>query len=487
MISLTTLALLLLASGPAPAAPADSIVVEFRRQLETQPGSLDLWLSLSQRQEQLGKLDQALVSAQKALDIADGYHTRLRLGWLLLSADRCPEALVHYRAAGIHSPESEDPLLGQQACQIKQENLPSARALGDRLLQLNPDNLWGMKRQAYALFMLGQFEPAAALYHRVLRQTPDDAEMLLGLGWCHQRLGQLDDGRRQCRLAAEQLKDDPRVVACLESTEPPGLIVAGSLHAGVLAYSGSNSHESLSSLSLATALAFPNGVELTAGLLLIWDAARDSTEEYRQSNPVLALTYTDEAWRWKGVFTYLVADDSSLPGTPVISGMMRRFGKVADFDLELNSSWYRGLTAVQIAPGLRWHLAHRVDLFLGGEVIGLSTRSPATMPGQRGSSSLNLNWYASGRMGLAWQVFESWQLHAGAFYGQRRFAVDDEGWSVWNNDDRFFLGYQLGTIVNLGRHWSLYAEFRHLFGDQQEGEDVDFTLLGGILGLRTWY
>ncbi|MBW2700425.1 MAG: tetratricopeptide repeat protein [Deltaproteobacteria bacterium] len=481
------MAWLLLASGPGQASAHEQAIEQLRVELAAQPNRLDLWLAISWRQEMAGHPDAALLSAEKALALADVYDTRLRLGWLLLQAERCPEALVHYRAASSHAPASEDPLLGQQACLLKAENFPEAWKVGDQLLKLNPDNLWALRRQAYTLSMLERFEEAEPMYRRVLRESPNDPEMRLGLGWCRLRAGDLDDGHRQCALAAETLKNDPRVEACLESGDSKGVIFSGSLYSGLLSYSGQTDQLSLATLSLAAALTFENGVELVAGLTLIKASAKFSDGDYGQSNPVLSFGYAEGAWRWRGVFTYLVADNEFIHSTPVISAKMQRLGEVVDFDLELSGTWYGALMALQVSPGLRWHLPGDVDLFVGGEAIGLWKRSVLRVPGAWGSVETGWTWYGSGKFCLSWQALENWSLHAGGFYGLRRFAVDDGGWSIWNNDDRFLAGYQVGTHVNISRHWSLFAEFRHLFGDQQDGADADFMLVGGVAGLRAWY
>lgn len=163
--------------------PKGSAISRVKSALEREPKNPDLLSELSILLEGEGDLDGALKAASKAHKARDDYNARIRIAWLSMGIGDFQRAAKFYTAATELVPDSEDAWLGLQWAELADENLEAAKQAGDKVLTLNSESAFGLRRQAYIAYLLNDDEAAEKLYRRALALDPDDPEMKLGLGF----------------------------------------------------------------------------------------------------------------------------------------------------------------------------------------------------------------------------------------------------------------------------------------------------------------
>jgi len=111
------------------------------------------------------------------------YTYALRLGWLNYLAGRHGEAIAAYRRAIAAAPKAVEPRLGLTLPQMAQRRWLDVERTARDVQRLDPHSYLGLSRQAFALYNLGRFAAAEAVYTRVVALYPSDVEMRAGLAW----------------------------------------------------------------------------------------------------------------------------------------------------------------------------------------------------------------------------------------------------------------------------------------------------------------
>ncbi|MCB9386121.1 MAG: tetratricopeptide repeat protein, partial [Bryobacterales bacterium] len=115
----------------------------------------------------LGRLDEALTSLNKALELApnNAWAWAVR-GLLLGQAERLEEALNSFDEAVAHNPSHTWAWANRGVAQSKLERYKDALASFDKLTELDPKYAWAWAHRGWALDRLGRYEGALASFDK---------------------------------------------------------------------------------------------------------------------------------------------------------------------------------------------------------------------------------------------------------------------------------------------------------------------------------
>jgi tetratricopeptide (TPR) repeat protein len=148
-------------------------------------------------QEALGALD-ALPSPQK-----DGYVAQLRRGWLLYKLGKSAESIDAYgRAVGLE-PRSVEARVGALLPAMALRRWADVEAGAREVQKLDPGNYLAGLRLAFAVYNLGRYNEAAALYKRLAEAYPSDVDVRAGLGWALLKTGKATEAATEFRAVLE--------------------------------------------------------------------------------------------------------------------------------------------------------------------------------------------------------------------------------------------------------------------------------------------
>jgi tetratricopeptide (TPR) repeat protein len=167
---------------------------------------IDTLLAIALRR--IGKNEDALSRLKRATKRRPPFGAAFHeLGFLLLSMDRCDEA-IEVLSRGLEllpmMPELSI-LLGNVFLGCR--NFPNAKVCFARALNISPNSLDAMYGLGIAHWRLCEYQAAADLFRRCLMRKPDDVSTWLSLGHCLLELGQRDAGYDCFRTVA---RGDPR-------------------------------------------------------------------------------------------------------------------------------------------------------------------------------------------------------------------------------------------------------------------------------------
>ena len=443
--------------------------------------------------------EPAPTSAPDTPPPAADYSSVISAAWAALQAQDFPRAEALYLEATQLQPASEDAWLGLQRARLGREDWRGALDAGQRALALDPESRWAHLRLGLALYMLGDYEAARPHYEAALAAAPDDATARLGLGFTLVQLGHLEAGRRACDQARAARVDAPRVAECLALADAKA--EAGRAHTrlglvgGGFGYAGAGALDSYTVFTATAGGRWPSGFDLWGGLTVLQAQGADGGATYAQTIPGLGL-----GWRgtrgWFGVSGAVLTGNSAAPKGAVATasgGYLNGWGA----SLSGSGLFMTGGLTGQGDAKLLWAPSESLTVALGGRVIAspgpraveLALGGPGGAGGAMsssssgGSSSTQLDLSAS--LGLTWRPSRLVELSASGWYGGRRFAVEDQGLSVWSSDEHYVGGYSVGLTLHVHRLLTLSAAFRHDVGDAVAGAPDDFAVVGGTLGLST--
>jgi len=172
----------------------DEAMVHFQQALQIRPDYADAHFNLGVAQVRQGNVDEAIAHFQKALQIQpDDTQARLALGNALLQQGHVGDALDHF----------------QKAVQVEPDNLEAQVALGSALLQLGqvgeaithfrkalqiePRNAEAQCDLGAALFRQGNVDDAIAHFQKALEINPGIAEAHLNLGSAFVKKGEVNE------------------------------------------------------------------------------------------------------------------------------------------------------------------------------------------------------------------------------------------------------------------------------------------------------
>lgn len=278
------------------------------------------------------------------------------------------------------------------------------------------------------------------------------------------RLGEPDPGQALCAEAARALPDDPRVADCfaLARAARPRL----ALGAHVLGLAGTRfGAGDLVATSLSAAIRWPRST-LWVGASLSRFITPDAS--YDQIAPVAGASTGGDTWSIAAAFAWVEASDRAL-GTPVAFVRASLGTPVLQVFVSTALSSYRQTpgVVVQAAAGLALTWPDVLTVTLHPELTWVDA---ATLL----SAHASFTFTPSTR---------TWIIVAG-FFGERRYAVDDGGLSIWTGDETHRAGARLGGGLRLGDAFTLTLEARWLALERLRGDPslIDHRV-GALAGL----
>ena len=172
----------------------DDAVASYRRALEINPDYAEAHSNLGVAQHALGQTDDAVTSYRRALEIMPHYaEAHSNLGNVLRDLGQLDEAVASCRRALEIRPDYAEAHINLgnalRALGQAEESVSSCR----RALEIRPDYAEAHCNLGNALQALGQPDDAVASYRRALVIKPDYAEAHINLGAALHDLGQPDD------------------------------------------------------------------------------------------------------------------------------------------------------------------------------------------------------------------------------------------------------------------------------------------------------
>lgn len=164
--------------------------------------------------EAVGKLEAAL-SGMDALPAPhkDGYVAQLRRGWLLYKLGKNAEAVAAYAKATELESGSIEARVGATLPLMAQRKWADVEAMCKDVLARDAGNYLAGLRQAFAVYSLGRYPEAEALYRKLLGFYPSDVDARAGLGWSLFKAGKKDDA---AKVFADVLDISPRNALALD-------------------------------------------------------------------------------------------------------------------------------------------------------------------------------------------------------------------------------------------------------------------------------
>jgi choline-sulfatase len=123
----------------------------------------------------------------------------LRLGYVLLESNRCPDAVPFLKAAIAAEVPSADPYLGLALCQAAARRLDEAQATLREGERVEPDNPVVLANLGIVLSDAGKFRDAIPSFQRALTLDPNFHEARFNLARAYARAGQRQDAVREAQ------------------------------------------------------------------------------------------------------------------------------------------------------------------------------------------------------------------------------------------------------------------------------------------------
>jgi tetratricopeptide (TPR) repeat protein len=431
--------------------------------------------------EQAEEYEKARAACQKLLLYENSYAVQLRLGWLNFKCGDFDKANEHYRIAAKECVDCVDPRLGLQLVAVSAGKWKEALAAGDRVLALESDNYWAIARNALAWYMRGKYALARVEYTKALKIASDNPEMLLGLGFTRIHQGAFAEGRNLCLKAAEKIGTDQRVVQCLKMAEGSGKLESISqVSTTYMQYTDPWNLENIQSISATSALNWPAGYGLWTGGSISETARRYESDDFQQTAVALGGSLSKNGWAARASGAWIYSSDEDIDDAPVAVIGAGRLWEKADIHLMASGIVYQDFNVYHFKAPIGYSPTQKLRFLLRPELI-LVGEHDVEIPDEKSIDAENLiSWHAE----VLWSPTAAADLFASAFYGQRRYAVDASGLSVWTGDDLFIAGYDLGCAINIGRYFQPFAYAHYQIGAQQGYRDHDFSLWGGTLGFK---
>ena len=178
------------------------------RTLACTSNNLVAHLDLGEALVEQGRVDEAMVHFQQALQIRPGYaETYYNLGNALLQQGRVNEAIGHFQQALQIRPDYADAHFNLGVAQVRQGNVDEAIAHFQKALQIQPDDTQARLALGNALLQQGHVGDALDHFQKAVQVEPDNLEAQVALGSALLQLGQVGEAITYFRKA---LQIEPR-------------------------------------------------------------------------------------------------------------------------------------------------------------------------------------------------------------------------------------------------------------------------------------
>lgn len=422
----------------------------------------------AEAQERAGDLPAALATARLLVRREDSYDAWLRLGWLANRTRDWGQAEEAYQRALTHSPTSQDALLGLLSLHDARGRWQDAESLARELVSRNRDNEMARRFLAHALFRTGQHARALTHYRTVAELAPEDGEIALGVALCLLHLGHRENAVPWLRKAETLLPaGDPRLVAAWRRQRGT-LQIVPQAHFFQGSYSGSRRYQSYQGrqVLLDATDVDGNGLLLDHGSARVEGRNQPDLDKQRYG---IGVTLGEGERRWTVHWARLEGAEAYL-GTGNVFSLRHDRGPLGiAFDRGSWGSFETNQLTVHLTRELRGgrRLTWSPMLqYRSGPLLALRGEEEV-LP------SLGVRYEATPRDRLFW---------AQAWAGRRWFTSEGVGRLVWNADEEFDYGLELGLQLSRRRRISPLVSARLDHVSHVAGAPDDATVLTLNLG-----
>lgn len=176
------------------------------------PNNILLMVNLGTIQRDLGKLDEALVSYNVAVEkYPDNIHIRHSRASLYCEMNRFDEALIDYNTILLKEPLDIDALYSRGLIYLSDKNLFSAEEDFKKINEINPDNLKGKYGLASIMKRRGQWGEAKEVYSYLIYKNENVADFYFNRAECYIGLNKLSKALSDIKKAMDLGYEDPGV------------------------------------------------------------------------------------------------------------------------------------------------------------------------------------------------------------------------------------------------------------------------------------
>jgi serine/threonine-protein kinase len=200
----------------------DEAIVDFQRALERDPSSVEALLSLGDALADSGKPGDAEAAYRRAAAARASYWApHNRLGALFYTRGDYARAIPEYEAAARLNPSTPRPLSNLAGAYLQVGKPDAAATAAQKSLELAP-SASGWANLGAAHYYAGRYADAAAAFEKATAAAPKRSSLWLGLGDALRSSGG-DAGRMRAayeeslRLSGDELKVNPRDAAALRN------------------------------------------------------------------------------------------------------------------------------------------------------------------------------------------------------------------------------------------------------------------------------
>jgi len=172
----------------------DEAIIHYQKALQITPDYALAYINLGNALLQKGNVDEAIVHYQKALQITPDYaEAYINLGNALLQKGNVDEAIVHYQKALQIKPDYAGTYYNLGNALLQKGNVDEAIVHYQKALQIKPDYAEAHYNLGDALIKKGNMDEAIVHYQKALQIKPDYAEAHINLGNALNIKGSVDE------------------------------------------------------------------------------------------------------------------------------------------------------------------------------------------------------------------------------------------------------------------------------------------------------
>ncbi len=155
----------------------EGAIISYDKALEIKPDFYKAWYNRGNALNDLGRLEEAIASYDKALEIKPDYHQAwYNRGVALYKLGLLEDAIVSYNKALEFKPDKDEAWNNRGVALYHLGRLEEAIASYNKALEFTPDYHEAWENLGIVLYNLGRFEEAIASYDKALEIKPDDHE-----------------------------------------------------------------------------------------------------------------------------------------------------------------------------------------------------------------------------------------------------------------------------------------------------------------------
>jgi tetratricopeptide (TPR) repeat protein len=172
----------------------DEAIVQYQKALEIYPDSAEAHNNLGSALFQKGRVDEAIAQYQKALQInPDHAQAHYNLGIALMQKGRVDEAIAQYQKALQINPDFADAHNNLGSALMQKGRVDEAIVQYQKALETDPDSAQTHNNLGNALFQKGRVDEAIVHFQQALEINPDFADAHNNLGNALLQKGRVDE------------------------------------------------------------------------------------------------------------------------------------------------------------------------------------------------------------------------------------------------------------------------------------------------------